>query len=163
MSTESFAHRLRQLRDGNSWTAQVMAEKTGLPKRTIESYMRHENPPLPGLEALQKISKGLRVTLDWLVFGVKPVSDDAGRLVRLSVYAAALPVINLILSHHRENKPGLFTDQTIIDLTPEQWAAEIGWDAGERAMALAGRGVSQDSLQVAQKVIEKNLLAKIKK
>lgn len=45
---------------------QEMAERCGLPKSTLESYMKPV-PKRPGLEALLAIADGFDVSLDWLV------------------------------------------------------------------------------------------------
>lgn len=66
--------RLRELRENRRITTQIMSDATGIPKRTLESYMLRKNAALPGLEALKRLSVGLGVSLDWLVFRKRQVS-----------------------------------------------------------------------------------------
>ena len=63
------AGRLRQLRQRRNLTTVQMAEMTGIPKRTLDTYLREANPAVPGGEALEKLGRGLRVSLDWLALG----------------------------------------------------------------------------------------------
>ncbi|WP_169583201.1 helix-turn-helix domain-containing protein [Rhodobacter capsulatus] len=60
-------HRLHRLRFEHGLTIQEMAEKCGLPKSSLESYMRLEGARRPGLDALVAIGDGMQVSLDWLV------------------------------------------------------------------------------------------------
>lgn len=60
-------HRLHRLRFERGLTIQEMAEKCGLPKSSLESYMRLEGARRPGLDALVAIGDGMQVSLDWLV------------------------------------------------------------------------------------------------
>ena len=60
-------HRLHRLRFTHGLTIQEMAEKCGLPKSSLESYMRLEGARKPGLDALVAIGDGMQVSLDWLV------------------------------------------------------------------------------------------------
>lgn len=59
--------RLHSLRVQRGLTIQQMAELCGLPKSSLESYMRLEGARRPGLDALLAIGEGLQVSIDWLV------------------------------------------------------------------------------------------------
>ena len=50
MQAPAISDRLRLFKEKKGLTAQAMADATGISRRTLESYMRRENPPLPGLE-----------------------------------------------------------------------------------------------------------------
>ena len=52
------ALRLRKLRDQSGWTVADMAERTGIPKRTLDKYMLRTGASLPGFDALCSLSKG---------------------------------------------------------------------------------------------------------
>ncbi|RVT83344.1 XRE family transcriptional regulator [Rhodobacteraceae bacterium CCMM004] len=54
-----------RLRSGMS--VQQMADKCGIPKSSLESYMRVTNPKRPGLDALLSIADAFDVSIDWLV------------------------------------------------------------------------------------------------
>lgn len=59
--------RLYLLRLRRGLTTQQMAEKCGLPKSSLESYMKSEGARRPGLDALIAIGDGMDVSIDWLV------------------------------------------------------------------------------------------------
>ncbi|SDF33291.1 helix-turn-helix transcriptional regulator [Rhodobacter capsulatus] len=138
MSADSIADRLRQLKDQNGWTAAQMAEMTGISKRTIESYMRRENAPLPGVEALQQIARGLRISLDWLLLGDADATLGGVLLVRLTAERAALPTLRNIIETQRRNEQVP---------EPEFLAQEIGGHAAEMAEMLITSGLTM--MQIA--------------
>ncbi|MDK8873930.1 helix-turn-helix transcriptional regulator [Paracoccus sp. SSJ] len=61
------AERLRVLQTKHKLTIQEMAERCGLPKRSLENYMNLKSPQRPGLDALIGIADGFDVSIDWLV------------------------------------------------------------------------------------------------
>ena len=157
MKEGTFSARLRSLRDGNGWNARLMSEKTGIPKQTLESYMSLKGAPSPGLDALKKMSIGLEVSLDWLVFGAEPVGEDVARLVRLCAHSAALPFLELIQDKLAKGEVVFSAEGHLLGLTPQEWAADIGWKAGDKAKALAG--TTRPSLRVAERVFEQQIEA----
>lgn len=128
MAESSIADRLRLLKEKKGLTAQAMSEATGVSRRTLESYMRRENPPLPGLETLSQISKGLGVSLDWLILGGLSSMTREILLARVCAERAALPAIRELLAKSRD-------DQAMI--VPELLAKEIGTASARNAVLLA--------------------------
>lgn len=61
------AERLRMLQEQHRLTIQEMADRIGLPKRSLENYMNLKTPQRPGVDALIAIADGFNVSLDWLV------------------------------------------------------------------------------------------------
>jgi len=137
---DDLAARLRKIRQNRAITTQAMAEATGIPKRSLESYMLKQNAAAPGIEALSKLSVGLEVSLDWLVFGGQDLGLDQSRLVRVAARAALLPMLNSIVKNYRRGSETAFETDTIFGLLPQELAAEIATDAGDRARALAEGG-----------------------
>lgn len=139
MDQSSIASRLRQVKEQNGWTAGEMAALIGMSRRSLESYIRKDNAPLPGVEALKQIALGLRLSLDWLVLG----DDDAALvgvlLVRLAAERAALPVLENLIEALRRN-----------DSVPE--AAYLAQEIGAHAAANADMLITSDatSVQIAQ-------------
>lgn len=144
------AIRLRDLRDHNNWTVADMAERTGIPKRTLDKYILRQEASLPGFEALCALSKGLGVSLDWLVFG----SESAGESLELFVDRAAYEVVNkfaeTLIRYKLEGRSDLIGETSILGLTPEEWAADLGLRAGEFATELLRDGTSREQLMVWQ-------------
>lgn len=140
------AHRLRELRDQKHWTVADMAERTGLPKRTLDKYMLRAGASLPGFDALCALSKGLGVSLDWLVFG----ADSAGEGVELFAERAAHHVVKLfsetLINYHLEGRNPIVSADSILNLAPEEWAADLGFRAGEKARELVAAGTTKEDL-----------------
>lgn len=59
--------RLHVLRARSGLSTQEMATRCGLPKSSLESYMRLKNAKRPGVDALLSIANAMEVSLDWLV------------------------------------------------------------------------------------------------
>lgn len=138
--------RLRNLRDTNGWTVADMAERTGIPKRTMDKYMLRTSASLPGFDALCSLSAGLGVSLDWLVFG----AERAGQRVELFAERAAYDVVKIFaetLLHYQEQGTDLFSaSDRLLGLDPEEWAADLAMRAAEKAKGLAAEGVTDHAL-----------------
>lgn len=70
------ATKLRQLQAKHGLTLQEMADKCGLPKRSLENYMKLKDPHRPGVDALLGIANGLNVSIDWIVGRAKETEDS---------------------------------------------------------------------------------------
>jgi transcriptional regulator with XRE-family HTH domain len=140
------ALRLRHLRDQNKWTVADMAEMTGLPKRTLDKYMLRSDASLPGFEALCALSKGLGVSLDWLVFGADTASGTVELLTHRATYEVARLFAETLLSQHRKHGEAIFSESTIMTLSPEEWAADLGFRARENVREFVKNGVNKSDL-----------------
>lgn len=70
-----FSERLRILKDELGATAQEMADRSGIPKRTLEKYMLKSGAASPGIEVVQTICTTFDVSADWLL----GLSDKRGQ------------------------------------------------------------------------------------
>lgn len=138
MAESSISDRLRLLKEKKGLTAQAMSDATGVSRRTLESYMRRENPPLPGLETLGQISKGLGVSLDWLVFGGLSSMTREILIARVCAERAALPIIRDLLGKSRDQME---------QIVPEAIAVEVGTEAARNAVLLAEELVTSGQLK----------------
>lgn len=143
---DDFAARLRELRDRQGWTVAEMSYLTAIPKRTLDKYLLREGSSLPGFEALLALSKGLGVSLDWLVAGSEAVSEASELVVDKCASKAALPVFDTLLRYHREGTRPIFEGELILGLAPEEWAAEIGSRAGDEAKSQIANGMTKEDL-----------------
>lgn len=66
-SAREVVNRLNLLRVRYGLTIQQMAERCGLPKSSLESYMKVIGAKRPGLDALVAIADAMDVSIDWLV------------------------------------------------------------------------------------------------
>lgn len=138
--------RLRELRDRNNWTVADMAARTGIPKRTLDKYMLRQGASLPGMEALCALSRGLGVSLDWLLFGAEVASESVELIVERAAYQVVSQFAETLLRYRREGRADLITDERILTLSPEEWASDLGLRAAEKARALMQDGATKESL-----------------
>lgn len=142
------AFRLRGLRDRNNWTVADMAERTGIPKRTLDKYMLRQDSSLPGFDALCSLSKGLGVSLDWLILGAESAGESVDLLVERSAYEVVTMMAETLIRYHLEGRSNLVSETAVLGLTPEEWAADLGMRAGEFAVDLLRNGTSREQLLV---------------
>ena len=60
-------NRLHKVRISRGLTIQQMAEQCGIPKSSLESYMKLSGAKRPGVDALTSIADAMDVSIDWLV------------------------------------------------------------------------------------------------
>lgn len=144
MNDQSISARLRLLKDQNGFTSQTMADAIGMSRRTLESYMRRENAPLPGIEALRQFAS-LGVSLDWLVCGENWAEIQAAMIVRVSAERASLAVFTNYLQAKDAG-------QTLPQ--PEFLALEVGTQAAQIASNYAKLGTTAVQMAVLLKQTE---------
>ncbi|MDT8857159.1 helix-turn-helix transcriptional regulator [Paracoccaceae bacterium Fryx2] len=143
---EAVSFRLRSLRDRNGWTVADMAERTGIPKRTLDKYMLRSGASLPGFDALCLLSKGLGVSLDWLVFGSEGASPSVELIVERASHAAGRAVFETILREFYAKNGAIVSGERILNLTPEDWAGAVGDYAKEEAAKMIAEGITYEEL-----------------
>ncbi len=123
-----------------------MAERTGIPKRTLDKYMLRNGANLPGFEALLALSKGLGVSLDWLATGADLVGEGTELISAMAAERVALSYFETLLRYHSRGDRAIFEGEEILRLTPEEWAADVGVRVGEKARELASQGITRQEL-----------------
>jgi len=144
METVSF--RLRSLRDRNGWTVADMAERTGIPKRSLDKYLLLHSASLPGFEALRMLSKGLGVSLDWLVFGSEGAAPGVEMIVERASNAAARICFETILQAFHAKNGSIVSGDRILNLVPEDWACLVADEAKAEASKMIADGVTLQEL-----------------
>lgn len=140
-----FSYRLRQLCEGNGWTVADMAERTGIPKRTLDKYMLRTGASVPGFDALVEMSKGLGISLDYLVFGAEQTSQ---RDALLAYKAADTAIRNFLENLYRHNEVGteIFGDNTILTQPIELVSSTVASLAQKAAEDMNQRGITTEEL-----------------
>ena len=146
--TSDFAARLRTLRERRGWTVVEMAERTGIPKRTLDKYMLRNGANLPGFEALLALAKGLGVSLDWLAFGADFIGNGSELLASVAAERASLSYFEMFHRFATSGERPIVDGEDLLGLTPEEWAQALGYDAGEKAQELAKQGVTREELLI---------------
>lgn len=143
---DDLASRLRSLRERRGWTVVDMAERTGIPKRTLDKYMLRSGANLPGFEALLAMAKGLGVSLDWLAFGNEFSGEGSDLLASVASELESLQYFETIMNRAREAGSSMVEGEELLGLTPEEWASDLAFRVGERAKKLATEGVTREEL-----------------
>jgi transcriptional regulator with XRE-family HTH domain len=159
---DQLSFRLRELRDRNNWTVADMAERTGIPKRTLDKYMLRTGASLPGFDALCSLSKGLGVSLDWLVFGSETASDDAELIAFRTAHYVVSLFTEALLRSHLEGRKDIFTSEEIVTMTPEEWAHDLGERAASKARELLSSGVTRAELLAWRQLSGERSVEKLK-
>lgn len=134
-------NRLRHLAERSNWTVADMAERTGIPKRTLDKYMAREGASLPGFDALCALSKGLGVSLDWLVFGAEFASKGAELLVERAAYEVVKTVIETILKYDADGVK-LIEGGRLLNSLPEEGGFNLASKASEIATEMVQSGIT---------------------
>lgn len=108
--------------------------------------MLRQGASRPGFDALMALSKGLGVSLDWLVFGTEFVSEGSELLAARAAELVAQSYFEGLLKHHHEGTRAIFSGDEILGLAPEDWALDLGIKAGEKARNLASEGITREEL-----------------
>lgn len=93
-----FRENLKDEMEYQGVTTKELAEKSGVPKRTIDHYIM-TNPQEPGVYNAQKIAKALKVSVEFLVTGTEyksPVAVTGERLEFLNSFDS-LPMDDRLL------------------------------------------------------------------
>lgn len=140
------AHRLRTLRDQKNWTVADMAERTGIPKRTLDKYMLRSGASLPGFDALCALAKGLGVSLDWLIFGAESASEGVELFAERAAHDVVKMFMETLLRYQQEGEPNIVGNGIILRLSPEEWSDDLGWRVGQKARDLVREGLTLEDL-----------------
>lgn len=94
--------RLHSLRISKGLTIQQMADKCGIPKSSLESYMKTFGAKRPGIDALLSIANGMDVSIDWLVG--RAVDSHSARLTQKDYALAVFAVVSGLVNWMRERQ-----------------------------------------------------------
>lgn len=95
-------NRLHSLRISRGLTIQQMAEKCGLPKSSLESYMKLMGAKRPGVDALMSIADAMDVSIDWLVG--RAVDSHPPSLSKREYALACFTVVSGLINWLREQQ-----------------------------------------------------------
>lgn len=104
-------NRLHRLRISRGLTIQQMAEKCGVPKSSLESYMKMSGAKRPGIDALIAIADGMDVSIDWLVG--RAVDSHYPQLSQKDYAIACFSVVTSLIDWMKKQQNG--SNKPIID------------------------------------------------
>ncbi len=123
---DCLVERLHLLRARSGLTTQQMATRCGLPKSTMESYLRLKNPKRPGVDAMIAIAGAMGVSLDWLV---GRIGDDQQPTLHQRDYALGcfntiMELLQWLRVEYTKNPNTLFEDGKIAGRDEAEIAAK---------------------------------------
>jgi transcriptional regulator with XRE-family HTH domain len=95
-------NRLHSVRVSKGLTIQQMAAKCGIPKSSLESYMKMTGAKRPGIDALIAIADGMTVSLDWLVG--RAVDSHSTKLSQKDYAMACFSVVSSLIIWMRQEQ-----------------------------------------------------------
>lgn len=107
--------RLHLLRARSGLSTVQLATRCGIPKSSMESYLRLKNPKRPGIDALIAISEAMNVSLDWLAGR----ADDDGqtplysRDYAIGCFNMAMALLHWIRQAHDRDPANFIAADTI--------------------------------------------------
>lgn len=119
-------NRLHSVRISKGLTIQQMAAKCGIPKSSLESYMKMTGAKRPGIDALIAIADGMKVSLDWLVG--RAVDSHSTKLSQKDYAMACFSVVSSLINWLRlaqENSPeSIFSKEAVAGKSDAEIAAK---------------------------------------
>ncbi len=87
--------RLHSLAVQRGFTIKDMAQKCGLPKSSLEGYMRLKDAKRPGIDALVAISDAMGVSIDWLVgrSDARQLGEEERRRIALGMFRLTVEIL----------------------------------------------------------------------
>ena len=101
---------------------------------------------MPGFDALCALSKGLGVSLDWLVLGAEFASHGAELLVERVAYDVVKMTIETIMKYEARGQTRLVEGGRLLNMFPEEWGFNIAFEAREIAKKMVEDGVTMEEL-----------------
>lgn len=119
-------NRLHSLRISRGLTIQQMAEKCGVPKSSLESYMKMSGAKRPGIDALIAVANGMGVSIDWLVG--RSVDNHSPRLSQKDYAMACFSVVSGLIEWMREQQKAsdesIFGHESVAGVSDAEVAAK---------------------------------------
>lgn len=87
--------RLHSLAVQRGLTIKDMAHKSGVPKSSLEGYMRLKDAKRPGIDAVVSIADAMGVSIDWLVGRSegREIGEDERRRIALGMFRLVLDML----------------------------------------------------------------------
>lgn len=149
-------NRLHSLRIRNGLTTQKMAEVCGLPKSSLESYMKVVSAKRPGLDALIAIADGMDVSIDWLVGRTEDSFSPklTQREYALACFNSALKLLQHLREFEGSHSGPVFTADTVAGKRDYHIAAHAMLDFMEAVRLYHGSGQNLDRQAFADESID---------
>lgn len=159
--TPEIVNRLHALRIRNALTIQKMAEVCGLPKSSLESYMKVSGAKRPGLDALIAIADGMDVSIDWLVGRTEDSFSPklTQREYALACFNAALRLLRTLRAAEGAASGPLFVGELVAGRPENLLAADAMLDFMDAVKLYRRSGSNQDRQSIADTIVDEFVAA----
>jgi len=130
--SEGFRQRLDLIKEERGISKAEMARLCGLPPRTLENYFKGHKP---GIDALMALSRGLDVSVGWLLGDEDWHRTDHADIVSQAVWQAAREYLCDMVRDTSSGKP-VIDQGKIYGSEPEAFAMRIANNATQKYCAL---------------------------
>lgn len=132
---ENFRNKLEEIRFNRKWSIAELAQKCGLPKSTVDGYLKGVTP---GLDAIEKVSKGTGISVAGLLVEWTSVHGDRVDFIKL---AAKDELKEFFETQIRRANAGrkhdlLIKDQSIGGVSAEALAESLALEISQTAQGL---------------------------
>lgn len=140
---DTLVDRLHMVQNRAGLSIKEMAERCGVPKSSLESYMRLKgDAKRPGIDALIAISRGMNVSIDWLV---GRSAESSSHTIRQRDYAlgcfnVVLALLNWLKTQQEKSPSPILTSDTIAGLDDATIAARSMMEFVETMQRVAATG-----------------------
>lgn len=109
--TDMLVQRLHQLAVRHGLTVKEMSERCGVPKSSLEGYMRLKGAKRPGIDAMIAIADAMGVTIDWLVgrSDGREFGEAERRRIALAMYDLVVKILKDIDAAQSQSKEPIIT------------------------------------------------------
>lgn len=149
--SEGFRSRLELILLERGISKAEMARRCGLPARTVENYFKGHKP---GIDALLALSRGLSLSVDWLLGDEDWHRSDHSELVSEATWQAAKEHLIDIVKDVGSGRP-VIEGGKIYGSDPEAFAARIATNATQKYCALLSFRDEPQSRKTSKRTGEK--------
>lgn len=151
--------RLHMLSARHGLNIKQMAEKCGLPKSSLESYMKISGAKRPGVDALIAIADAMDVSMDWLVGRAAESHSPRARQAdyALGCFNAVLQVLQWIREKQTEGILPVIQPGQVAGIPDEEVAARAMLDFVDKLGLF--RGPTSDTLGTVREQLVTDLLS----
>jgi transcriptional regulator with XRE-family HTH domain len=119
--------RLHMLAVQRGLTIKEMAQKCGVPKSSLEGYMRLKDAKRPGVDALVSIADAMGVSIDWLVGRVdaRQMGEAERRRMALAMFRLTIEILKDIETAQLTTTEPVVTNGMVGNRPISDFAAQV--------------------------------------
>ena len=148
--------RLHMLAVQRGLTIKDMAQRCGVPKSSLEGYMRLKDAKRPGVDALVSIADAMEVSTDWLVgrSDAKELGEGERRRIAIAMFRLTVEVLKDIEAAQKDSDIPILKDGKVGARPIADHAAQVMLHFLAKEKLFEGYGLT-DFMRVVDDLLEK--------